>query len=118
MTDLKFRPILLVLLFGLIGRASLLEYTDLLDPTEARYASVAQEMVNSGNWLTPMLPLPQGTVPYLGKPPLHFWLTALSYQVFGIEEWTARLTSFLMTISLLFLIFWDRFRYLFLELIY
>ncbi|MCB0337540.1 MAG: glycosyltransferase family 39 protein, partial [Bdellovibrionales bacterium] len=27
--------------------------------------------------------------------PLHFWLTALSYSAFGVDEWTSRLPSFL-----------------------
>ena len=96
---------LLVLMLGLLGRAVLLESTDLLDPTESRYASVAQQMVESGNWLTPMLPMPEGMVPYLGKPPLHFWLTALSYRLFGVDEWSSRLPSFLAAIGILFAIF-------------
>lgn len=78
-----------------------MESTDLLDPTESRYASVAQEMASSGNWLTPMLPMPEGMVPYMGKPPLHFWITALSYRLFGVEEWTTRLPSFIAALGVL-----------------
>lgn len=81
--------------------------TDLVDPTEARYASVAQEMFLSKEWLTPLLPLPEGVVPYLGKPPLHFWLTLISYKLFGVDEWTSRLpsivSSLLIVAALLFL---------------
>ncbi len=97
--------VFIVLLLALVGRASLLESTDLLDPTESRYASVAQQMVESGNWITPMLPMPEGMVPYMGKPPLHFWLTALSYRLLGVEEWTTRLPSFLSAIGILCAIF-------------
>jgi hypothetical protein len=82
-------------------RASTLEITDLVDPTESRYAFVAQEMALSGNWLTPQLPFSGIVEPYLGKPPLHFWLTALSYKIFGFEEWSSRLPSFLSTIIIL-----------------
>jgi 4-amino-4-deoxy-L-arabinose transferase-like glycosyltransferase len=104
---LKILPLLsrfyigFILAFALIGRLLTLEYTDLTDPTEARYAVIAQEMVKSGHWLTPMLPMPEGVVPYLGKPPLHFWVTALSYKFFGVDEWTSRLPSLIATILLL-----------------
>ena len=90
-----------IIAFALIGRLATLEYTNLTDPTESRYAVVAQEMVQSGNWLTPMLPMPEGVVPYLGKPPLHFWVTALVYKFFGVDEWTSRLPSLIATILLL-----------------
>ncbi|RIL08633.1 MAG: hypothetical protein DCC75_08390, partial [Proteobacteria bacterium] len=95
----------ILILFGaILLRGALLEYTDLIDPTEARYASVAQEMVLLGDWLTPRLPMPEGVVPYMGKPPLHFWLTASAYSIFGIDEWTARLPSWLSAIALLLVI--------------
>jgi 4-amino-4-deoxy-L-arabinose transferase-like glycosyltransferase len=87
-----------VLFSLLILRSSLLEYTDLIDPTESRYATVAQEMYLSNDWVTPKLPMPEGVVPYLGKPPLHFWLTALSYKLFGVDEWSARFPSFFATL--------------------
>lgn len=99
-------PILLI--FGaILLRGVSLETLDLLDPTESRYALVAEEMHTSGDWITPKLPLKDGSwVPYLGKPPLHFWLTALSYQVFGVEEWTARLPSFLALLGIAASIFY------------
>ncbi len=101
--DSRINPAVLLLAFTLIIRALLLQFPDLIDPTESRYAVVAQSMVQTGNWITPMLPLPEGDVPYLGKPPLHFWLTALSYDVFGIKAWTSRLPSFLDILLLLWL---------------
>jgi 4-amino-4-deoxy-L-arabinose transferase-like glycosyltransferase len=94
----RFFLIPIILVIGLFGRVAFLEYTDLIDPTEARYAVVAQLMVSTTNWLTPMLPMPEGVVPYLGKPPLHFWLTAASYTLFGVDEWSARLPSFIDTL--------------------
>jgi len=97
--------VLSFLIIGLIGRACFFEYTDLIDPTEARYASIPQEMVSSGNWVTPMLPMPEGMVPYLGKPPLHFWITALSYKIFGVQEAAARFPSLVATIGLLFVMY-------------
>ena len=92
----KFHLVGLILLaLAILIRGLTLEVSDLVDPTEARYAAVAQQMVQTGNWLTPQIPSPAGVIPYLGKPPLHFWLTATAYSFFGVEEWTSRLPSFL-----------------------
>jgi 4-amino-4-deoxy-L-arabinose transferase-like glycosyltransferase len=101
----NYRYAFFALCTGLILRALFLEHPNLIDPTEARYAVVAQNMVTSDNWLTPTLPLENGIEPYLGKPPLHFWLTAIAYKFFGFHEWTSRLPSFLATIVALFSVF-------------
>ena len=60
-------------------------------PDEGRYVGVAWEMVRSGDWLTPTL----NGLPYFHKPPLFYWITALSLSVFGNVEWAARLASLL-----------------------
>lgn len=60
-------------------------------PDEGRYVGVAWEMVRSGDWLTPTL----NGLPYFHKPPLFYWLTALSISVFGNVEWAARLAALL-----------------------
>lgn len=105
MTSLLKRVALLspltLLLLVLAFRASLLNYSDLVDPTESRYASVAQQMVLDGDWITPKLPQPEGVVPYMGKPPFHFWLTAASYEIFGVFNWTSRLPSFLAALTII-----------------
>jgi 4-amino-4-deoxy-L-arabinose transferase-like glycosyltransferase len=59
----------------------------LYDPHESLYAEIAREMVVRGDWLTPHL---NGTR-YLDKPPLFYWLIAVSYTVFGVSEFSARL---------------------------
>jgi len=59
----------------------------LLEPDEGRYAQIPREMLESGEWVVPTL---QGE-PYLDKPPLMYWLTALSYRAFGVSPDTARL---------------------------
>ncbi|QBK04497.1 glycosyltransferase family 39 protein [Hylemonella gracilis] len=64
----------------------------LSDLTEARYAEIARKMVASGDWITPWYA--EG-VPFWGKPPLSTWLTAGSMQLFGVNEWAARLPHFL-----------------------
>lgn len=59
----------------------------LLDPDEGLHASIAQEMVERGDWLTPHF---LGE-PFLDKPILYFWCQALSLQVFGMNEAAIRL---------------------------
>jgi 4-amino-4-deoxy-L-arabinose transferase-like glycosyltransferase len=86
----------LLFLLCAVLRLSTLGYPALSDPSEGRYASLGQQMVLSGNWITPQTHNKDGlSIPFLGKPPLHAWLTALSFEFFGMSELTARLPSFL-----------------------
>jgi 4-amino-4-deoxy-L-arabinose transferase-like glycosyltransferase len=59
----------------------------LLEPDEARYAQIPKEMLEDGGWVVPTL----HNEPYLDKPPLMYWLVALSYKLFGVSEASARL---------------------------
>ncbi len=59
----------------------------LYDPHESLYAEIARDMVVRGDWLTPYL---NGTR-YLDKPPLFYWLIAISYTILGVSEFSARL---------------------------
>jgi 4-amino-4-deoxy-L-arabinose transferase-like glycosyltransferase len=60
-------------------------------PDEGRYVGVAWEMLRSGDWLVPTL----DGMPYFQKPPLFYWITAVSLQVFGRHEIAARLAPLL-----------------------
>jgi len=84
-----------LLLLALAARGLTLEYMNLIDPSETRYALVSANMYQNSAWLVPYLPTAQGTIPFLSKPPLHYWLTAIAYSIFGIDEWSSRLPSFL-----------------------
>lgn len=61
----------------------------LLDPDEGRYAGIAREMLESRDFVTPRL----NYVKFFDKPPMHYWLSAMSMQAFGETEFAARLTS-------------------------
>src|SRR5882757_2036355 len=63
--------------FGLIGA------------DEPRYAQVAREMLARHDWVTPTL----GGVPWLEKPVLYYCETMLSYRIFGVTDWAARVPS-------------------------
>lgn len=74
--------------------ASLCAYP-LLDPTESRYTKIPMLMVTSGDWVVPHI---SADVPFWGKPPLAFWITALNFSVFGISDFTSRLGSYLAAV--------------------
>lgn len=57
------------------------------DTNEALYASIALAMAHGGSWIIPHL----DGVPYIEKPPLLYWLMALSFKAFGAGAWQARL---------------------------
>jgi 4-amino-4-deoxy-L-arabinose transferase-like glycosyltransferase len=78
---LAFGLVIGVTYFGTIGLYALAE------PDEPRYAEIPREMIELGDWVTPHL----NYVKYFEKPPLVYWLTAISFEAFGIHEWTARI---------------------------
>jgi len=60
-------------------------------PDEGRYAGIAWEMLRSGDWLVPT----QDGLPFFHKPPLFYWLTALSMRIFGVNAAAARFAPLL-----------------------
>jgi len=58
----------------------------LLDPDETRYSELADNMVDTGDYVTPRI----NHVIYLEKPPLDYWVTAVAFKVFGENEFSAR----------------------------
>jgi len=63
----------------------------LLDPDEGLHASIAQEMVERGDWVIPRL----GGEPFLDKPILYFWAQAVSLRLLGMHEAAVRLPGLL-----------------------
>ncbi|HEU5468751.1 MAG TPA: glycosyltransferase family 39 protein, partial [Steroidobacteraceae bacterium] len=85
------------LLWGAIAAAFaarflLLGAFPLMDPTESRYAEIARQMLTLGDWVTPRLAPGE---PFWGKPPLSFWTTAASFELFGVGDFAARMPHFL-----------------------
>ena len=61
----------------------------LVGPDEPRYAQVAREMFERGDWVTPTL----GGFDWFEKPALLYWLQIASYNIFGVSEFAARFGS-------------------------
>jgi 4-amino-4-deoxy-L-arabinose transferase-like glycosyltransferase len=76
--------------FGLIGA------------DEPRYAQVAREMLERHDWITPTL----GGIPWLEKPPLYYWQAMVTYKLFGVSDWAARLPSAIDATALVFAVYW------------
>jgi 4-amino-4-deoxy-L-arabinose transferase-like glycosyltransferase len=70
-----------------------------MDDVDAVQAQIARNMLESGDWVTARL---NGVV-YLEKSPLVYWMIALSYAIFGVHDWAARLPVALGAIGLAWL---------------
>lgn len=85
---------ILILLNGVfylpkLGNAPLDDYD------EATYAQVVKEMLTNGNWLT----FTYFDEVWIDKPPLQFWLMALSSKLFGLNEFALRLPTALFGLA-------------------
>lgn len=67
----------------------------LFNPDEARYAEIPREMLSGGDWIIPHL----NGLDYIEKPPLQYWATAAMYQLFGVNEFSARLYTALSALA-------------------
>ncbi|MCC7519786.1 MAG: glycosyltransferase family 39 protein [Verrucomicrobiae bacterium] len=61
----------------------------IFDETEGQYAGAAKEMLSRGDWLLPT----NNGLPRLQKPPLVYWALALSFKIFGVNVFAARLPN-------------------------
>ena len=84
---------------GLLFIAAIFMLTNLsyplIDRDETRYAEIPREMIATGNWILPQLNFQT----YYDKPPLLYWLCAMSFKLFGIGEASARLIPALAALA-------------------
>lgn len=88
-----------VLIIWAILISSSLYVRPLLPIDETRYAAVAWEMWRTNDFLVPHL---NGET-YSHKPPLLFWLMALSWKILGVNDWSLRVISPLFSLAILYL---------------
>ncbi len=70
-----------------------------MDDSDAVLAQAARTMLSSGDWVTARL----DGVAYLEKPPLYYWPMTISYMIFGVHDWAARIPVALAAIGLAWL---------------
>jgi 4-amino-4-deoxy-L-arabinose transferase-like glycosyltransferase len=72
-----------------------------LGPDEPRYAEVAREMFAGGDYISTHL---CGCL-WFEKPVLLYWMSAISYRLFGVNEFAARMPSAMAAIATVALLF-------------
>src|ERR1700732_864151 len=88
---------LIVVLFAtIIFLGCIVSPPSLMDDVDAVQAQIARTMLQSGDWVTPHL----DGIAYLEKSPLKYWLMAVSFAIFGVHDWAARIPLALSTIAL------------------
>lgn len=90
-------PVVMVAAFIYLG--CIVSPPSLMDDTDAVQAQIARTMLGSGDWVTARL----DGVPYLEKAPGVYWAIAVSYKVFGAQDWAARVPIALSAIGLCWL---------------
>src|SRR5438876_10836615 len=71
----------------------------LTDRDEGRNAEAGREMFETGDWISPTF----NYEPRYAKPVFLYWLMSLSYRLFGVNEFAARLPSALFGVALILL---------------
>lgn len=97
---IRYRAGIAVAFAALIYALTLISPPHLMDDVDAVQAQIARNMLQSGDWVTARL----DGVAYLEKSPLKYWLMAISYAVFGIHDWAARLVVVLSIVGLTWLV--------------
>jgi 4-amino-4-deoxy-L-arabinose transferase-like glycosyltransferase len=87
---------IVVLFAAAVYLGCILSPPSLMDDVDAVQGQIARNMLSSGDWVTARL----DGVSYLEKPPLIYWMIAISYKVFGVHDWAARIPIALSSIAL------------------
>jgi 4-amino-4-deoxy-L-arabinose transferase-like glycosyltransferase len=88
-TAARFGWVVLILVTLYVCYFSHLGAIGFVGPDEPRYAWIARDMMETGDWVTPRL---YGK-PWFEKPPLFYWGAALTFKLLGVSEAAARLPS-------------------------
>jgi 4-amino-4-deoxy-L-arabinose transferase-like glycosyltransferase len=92
---------ILALTFGLLCFQFLGRFP-LMEPDEGRYSEIPREMLERMDFITPTL----NYVKYFEKPPLLYWLNALSFALFGQNEFAARFPCALAGLLTILATYW------------
>ena len=85
-----------MLVAALVFLGCIVSPPSLMDDVDAVQAQIAHNMLQSGDWVTARL----DGVKYLEKSPLKYWMIAVSFMVFGVHDWAARIPIAIGTVLL------------------
>src|SRR5688572_18028467 len=91
------------LILSLLLAAAVMPYwigigdSTLWDANEAFYAETPRVMIETGDYVSPSF----NAHPRFNKPPLTYWIVAISYKIFGVSEWSERFPIVLAAMGLI-----------------
>jgi 4-amino-4-deoxy-L-arabinose transferase-like glycosyltransferase len=88
--------LLVALVAALVFLGCIVSPPSLMDDVDAVQAQIARNMLQSGDWVTARL----DGIAYLEKSPLKYWMIAVSFMIFGVHDWAARIPLALATVLL------------------
>ena len=88
--------LIVLLLAAAVYLVGVISPPNLMDDVDAVQAQIARNMLDSGDWVTARL----NGIAYLEKSPLIYWLMAMSYALFGVSDWAARIPLALGVLAL------------------
>ena len=80
-------------LLGLIALTYIVGLSVYPTSDAAKYAAISRTIYEGGDWIN----LQSLGLPYDQKPPLLFWLSALSFHIFGLSTWAFKLPTLLLS---------------------
>ena len=93
----RSRSLVIIILLWTVIYAAGMFTPGLLDDADSVHAEAAREMLQRHDWVT----LYTDGIRYLEKAPLMYWGIAISYEVFGIHDWSTRFPTMLGVLALL-----------------
>ena len=81
--------LILIILVYLAGM-----FVTLFENDSAQFAVMAMRMVQENDFIN----LIKGPEEYLDKPHMHYWLAAISFKIFGLNEWAYRIPGILASL--------------------
>ncbi len=88
-------------IFWLTVYGSTLFTPSLLDDADSVHAEAAREILSRNDWVT----LHVNGIRYLEKAPFLYWTIAVSFRLFGIHDWAARLPLALGVLTLMYAVY-------------
>jgi 4-amino-4-deoxy-L-arabinose transferase-like glycosyltransferase len=101
------RDLLFFSIVALLGYTLFIGAVPLFDWDEINFAESAREMIVSGNYFQVQI----NFEPFWEKPPLFFWLQSWSMQLFGVNEFAARLPNAIVGVATILYLYYAAFKW-------